>query len=186
MLAKPLEETRGYSQCVKMNVSSIVRGSRSAFLKRALKAVAAVNPRLNAKLEWVNGFSSSKTASSQGKSHLISALMIRVGIPQKNRKAQSRSVTHDEMLCNSVKGLQRFQLSVSYRMWLSLASHDSWLFRSSAVCVTRKDPSCRAVCNHRSAPEAQKIAEYHLLTSITRSKRTFDTLRLERSLPVQY
>jgi hypothetical protein len=67
-------------------------------LKRARKAVAAVKPRLNAKLEWVNGFSSSKTASSQGKPHLISTLMIRVGIPQKNRKAQSRSVIHDEVL----------------------------------------------------------------------------------------
>ena len=65
-----------------------------------------VKPRLNAKLEWVNGFSSSKTASSQGKSHLISALMIRVGMPQKNRKAQSKSVIHCEVLLHGVNGLQ--------------------------------------------------------------------------------
>lgn len=86
-----------------MNVSSIVSGSRSTFLKRARKAVDVVKPRLNAKLEWVNGFSSSKTASSQGKSHLISALIIRVGIPQKNKNAQSRSVIHDEVLLHSIK-----------------------------------------------------------------------------------
>ena len=76
----------------------MVRGSRSALLKRAWKAVFAVSPRLNAKLEWVNGFSSSKIASSQGKSHLISVPAIRVGMPQKNRKAQSKSVTQVEVL----------------------------------------------------------------------------------------
>ena len=85
-------------QCIKMKVSSIVRGSRSAFLKRARKAVVAVRARLNAKFEWVNGFSSSKTASSQGKSHMISVLTIRVGIPQKNKKAQSKSVIQADVL----------------------------------------------------------------------------------------
>jgi len=91
-------EMQTYLQCIKIKVSSIVRGSRPAFLKRARKAVVAVNSRLNAKLGWVNGFSSSKTASSQGKSHMISVLTIRVGIPQKNRKAQSKSVIQAEVL----------------------------------------------------------------------------------------
>ena len=86
-----------YLRCIKMKVSNIERGSRPA-LKRARNAVIAVNSRLKAKLGWVNGFSSSKTASSQGKSHMISVLMIRVGIPQKNRKAQSRSATQAEVL----------------------------------------------------------------------------------------
>lgn len=114
-----------YLQCIKMKVSSIVSGSRFAFLKRARKAVVAVNPRLNAKLEWVNGFSSSKTASSQGRSHLISALMIRVGIPQKKRKAQSKSVIHVEVLHHGVNILRQYQWSSAYRMWRSLASHDA-------------------------------------------------------------
>lgn len=108
-----------------MKVSSIVRGSRSAFLKRARKAVVAVSPRLNAKLGCVNGFSSSKTASSHGKSHLISALMIRVGIPQKNRKAQSKRVIHVEVLWNGVNPLRQHVSSDAYRMWHSLASHNA-------------------------------------------------------------
>lgn len=87
-----------YLQCIKMKVSSMVRGSRPAFLKRARKAVVAVKPRLNAKLGWVNGFSSSKTASSHGRSHMISVLIIRVGMPQKNRKAQSKSVIQADVL----------------------------------------------------------------------------------------
>jgi len=67
-------------------------------LKRARKADGAVSPRLNTKLGWVNGSASSKTASSHGKSHVISALTIRVGIPQKNRNAQSKSVIQVEVL----------------------------------------------------------------------------------------
>lgn len=98
MSVESLAEVQIHLRCIKMNVSSMVRGSRSAFLKSAWKAVFAVNPRLNAKLEWVNGFSSSKIASSQGKSHLISAPVIRVGMPQKNRKAQSKSMIHVEVL----------------------------------------------------------------------------------------
>ena len=91
-------ETQTYLQCIKMKVSSMVRGSRPASLKRARKAADVVNSRLNAKLGRVNGFSSSKTASSQGKSHMISVLTIRVGIPQKNKKAQSKSVIQADVL----------------------------------------------------------------------------------------
>jgi hypothetical protein len=81
-----------------MKVSSIVRGRLSVPLKSARKAVSAVHPRLKAKPECVKGSSSSKTASSQGKSHMISTLTMRVGIPQKKRKAQSKSAIHVEVL----------------------------------------------------------------------------------------
>ena len=81
-----------------MKVSSIVSGSLSVHLKRARKAVRAVKPLPNAKLKCVNGSFSSKTASSHGKSHLISELTIRVGMPQKNRNAQSNSAIQFDVL----------------------------------------------------------------------------------------
>ena len=89
---------QSHPQCIKMKVSSIVRGRLSVPFKSARKAFSVVHSRLKAKLECVNGSTSSKTASSQGKSHVISAVTMRVGIPQKNRNAQSKSAIQFDVL----------------------------------------------------------------------------------------
>jgi hypothetical protein len=44
----------------------------------------------------------------------------------------------------------------------------------------------RSLRSSISARRLQNTTDNHLLTSITRSKQTLDTLRLEHSLPVQY